>query len=49
MVFNWIINKSCVLKLEHGVTTQENCATTSVIMTLALATNLIYLVSSNLT
>jgi hypothetical protein len=35
--------------LEHGVTTQENSATTSAIMTLALVISFICLVPSNLT
>jgi hypothetical protein len=35
--------------LEHGVTTQENSVTTSVIMSLALVISFIYLVHSNLT
>jgi hypothetical protein len=46
---NLIINKIMCDKLEHGVATQENSATTRVIMALALATNLICLVLSNLT
>jgi hypothetical protein len=36
-------------KLEHGVNTEENSATTSAIMTLSLATKLLCLVPSNLT
>jgi hypothetical protein len=46
---NLIINEIICDKLEHRVTTQENSATTSAIMALALATNLICLVLSNLT
>jgi hypothetical protein len=33
--------------MEHGVTTQENSATTSVIMALTLVHSFIYLVLSN--
>jgi hypothetical protein len=35
--------------MEHGVTTQENSATTSAIMALALVINFVCLVLSNLT
>jgi hypothetical protein len=35
--------------MEHGVTTQENSATTSAIMAMALVISFIYLVPSNLT
>jgi hypothetical protein len=35
--------------LEHGVTTQDNSATTSAIMALALIISLMHLVPSNLT
>jgi hypothetical protein len=37
------------IKLEHGVTTQDNSATTSAIMALALVISFICLVPSNLT
>jgi hypothetical protein len=35
--------------MEHGVTTHDNSATTSAIMTLALVINLMHLVPNNLT
>jgi hypothetical protein len=43
------LNKIILYEMEHGVTIQENSATTSAIMALALVNNFIELVLSNLT
>jgi hypothetical protein len=45
----WLVKQDHIRLLEHGVMTQENSATTSVIMALALIISFIYLVLSNLT
>jgi hypothetical protein len=46
MITRWL-NKIMLYKMEHGVTTQENSATTSAIMALALVNSFIDLVLSN--
>ena len=46
MLTQWL-NKIISYKMEHGVTTQDNSATTSAIMALALVISSIDLVLSN--
>jgi hypothetical protein len=45
----WLVKQDHIRLLEHGVMTQENSATMSVIMALALIISFIYLMLSNLT
>jgi hypothetical protein len=48
MLTRWL-NKIISYQMEHGVTTQNNSATTSAIMALALVISCICLVPNNLT
>jgi hypothetical protein len=49
MVLTRWLNNIILYELEHGMTTQDNSATTSAIMALALVISFICLVPSNLT